>query len=60
MTTELKNTYENLIQNMMLENINGMTPELKHLILNAPVEQQRSMILTVMEENIPEHRLLCS
>ena len=60
MTTELKNTYENLIQNMMLENINGMTPELKHLILNAPVEQQRSMILTVMEENNPEHRLLCS
>lgn len=60
MKTELKNTYENLIQEMIIDGINGMTPEMKSLIQNAPVEKRRSMILTVLEENNVEHRLLCS
>jgi hypothetical protein len=60
MTTELKNLYETLIQDMVIENINGMTPEMNELIKNSPIEQQRAMILTIMEENNPEHRLLCS
>jgi len=37
-----------------------MTPELKELIQNAPVEKQRAMILTILEENNVEHRLLCN
>jgi hypothetical protein len=60
MKTELKNTYEDLIQEMIIDGINGMTPEMKSLIQNAPVEKRRSMILTVLEENNVEHRLLCS
>jgi len=59
MKAELKNTYENLIQEMIVDGINGMTPEIKNLIQNAPVEKRRSMILTVLEENNVEHRLLC-
>jgi hypothetical protein len=59
MTTELKNMYENIIQDMVLDGIKGMTPEMKTMIDNAPIEQQRAMILTVMEDNNPEHRLLC-
>ena len=58
MTAELKNLYESLIEGMILEGINGMTPELKQIIENAPVEQKRSMILDIMEENNVEHRLL--
>jgi hypothetical protein len=60
MTTELKNLYEDLIKGMMIEGINGMTPELRKLIENSPVNLQRSMILEIMEENNVEHRLLCS
>lgn len=60
MKTELKNTYEDLIQEMIIDGINGMTDELKQLIQNAPVEKRRSMILTVLEENNVEHRLLCN
>lgn len=58
MKTELKNLYENLIQDMIMEGITGMTPEIKELIHNAPVEKRRSMILTILEENNVEHRLL--
>jgi hypothetical protein len=60
MKTELKNTYEDLIQDMIIDGINGMTPEIKNLIQNAPVEKRRSMILTILEENNVEHRLLCN
>ena len=58
MTQEHKNLYEDLIQGMILEGINGMTPELKKLIDEAPVEQKRSMILDIMEENTVEHRII--
>jgi len=63
MTTDLissKNLYEDLNKAVILEGINGMTPELKSMIEGSPIELQRAMILTVMEENNPEHRLLCS
>ena len=60
MTIELKNMYEDLIKEMIIDGINGMTPELREAILSAPIAQQRAMVLTVMEENNPEHRLLCS
>jgi len=60
MTKELKNLYEQLIEDMILDGIDGMTPELKNMIQDSPVEKRRSMILTIMEENNPEHRLLCS
>lgn len=60
MKTELKNTYEDLIQEMIIDGINGMTPEMKLLIQNASLEKRRSMILTVLEENNVEHRLLCN
>lgn len=60
MNTELKNIYEDLIQNMVIDGISGITPEIKNLIQNAPVEKRRSMILTVLEENNVEHRLLCN
>jgi len=33
---------------------------MKKVIKNAPVEKQREMILAIMEENNPEHRLLCN
>jgi len=59
MTTEHKNLYEDLIEDMILEGIKGMTPELKKIIKDAPVEKQRELILNFMEENNPEHRLLC-
>ena len=59
MTTEHKNLYEDIIEDMILEGIKGMTPELKKVIKNAPVEKQRELILNFMEENNPEHRLLC-
>ena len=60
MNTELKNTYENLIQEMIIDGIDGMTPEIKDIIQNAPVEKRRSMVLTILEENNTEHRLLCN
>jgi hypothetical protein len=60
MTKELKNLYEELIEDMIMDGIDGMTSELKNMIQNSPTEQKRSMILTIMEENNPEHRLLCS
>lgn len=59
MTTEIKNDYECLIQEMIIDGINGMTPEIKELIQNAPIEKRRSMVLTILEENNVEHRLLC-
>ena len=59
MTTEHKNLYEDIIEDMILEGIKGMTPELKKIIKDAPVEKQRELILNFMEENNPEHRLLC-
>jgi len=59
MTSETKNIYEYLIQDMIIDGINGMTPGIKELIQNAPVEQRRSMILTILEENNVEHRLIC-
>ena len=60
MNTELKNTYENLIQEMIIDGIDGITPEIKNIIQNAPVEKRRSMVLTILEENNVEHRLLCN
>jgi hypothetical protein len=60
MTTEMKNLYEDLIQGMIVDGINGMTPELKKIIKDAPIEKRRSIILAILEENNPEHRLLCS
>ncbi len=60
MTTALKNMYEDLIKEMIIDGITGMTPELKATIMSAPIDKQRAMVLTVMEENNPEHRLLCS
>lgn len=59
MTTDSKNIYEDLIQEMIIDGINGMTPEIKDMIQNAPIEKRRSMILTVLEENNAEHRLIC-
>lgn len=60
MKKELKNLYESIIQDMIVDGINGMTPEIKELIQKAPVEKRRSMILTILEENNVEHRLLCN
>ena len=60
MNIELKNIYEDLIQDMIIDGINGMTPEIKSLIQNAPIEKRRAMILTILEENNVEHRLLCN
>jgi hypothetical protein len=60
MTTALKNLYEDLIQEMIINGIDGMNDELKELIQNAPVEKRRAMILTILEENNVEHRLLCN
>lgn len=60
MKAELKNLYESIIQDMIVDGIDGMTPEIKKLIQNAPVEKRRSMILTILEENNVEHRLLCN
>jgi len=60
MNSDLKNTYENLIQDMIIDGIDGMTVEIKNLIQNAPIEKRRSMILTILEENNVEHRLMCS
>ena len=55
----MKNLYEDIIKDMIIDGIKGMTPELKKVIKNAPVEKQRELILNFMEENNPEHRLLC-
>jgi len=44
---------------MMLDGIKGMTPELRTVIETAPAEKQRELILNFMQENNPEHRLLC-
>jgi len=60
MTTELKNMYEGIIQDMIVDGINGMTPELKAMIDDAPIDKRRVMILNLLEENNPEHRLMCS
>jgi hypothetical protein len=60
MTTDSKNLYESIIQDMIVDGIDGMTPAMKKVIKNAPVEKQREMILAIMEENNPEHRLLCN
>jgi hypothetical protein len=60
MTTDLKNIYEDLIQDMIIDGINGMTPELKEMIQNAPIEKRRSMIITILEENNVEHKLMCN
>ena len=60
MKSKLKNDYEDLIQDMIVDGIDGMTPEIKEMILSAPIEKRRSMILTILEENNVEHRLLCN
>lgn len=60
MTAEVKNLYENIIEDMIIDGINGMTPDLKKMIKTAPVEKKRELILNIMEENNPEHRLLCN
>lgn len=60
MNKELKNTYEELIHDMIIDGIVGITPEIKNLIQTAPIEKRRSMILTILEENNVEHRLLCN
>ena len=60
MTTEMKNLYEDLIQDMIIDGIEGMTPEMKKIIKNAPVDQKREAILSIMEENVPEHTIICS
>jgi hypothetical protein len=60
MTTALKNLYESIIQDMIVDGIVGMTPEIKKMIADAPIDKRRSMILTILEENNVEHRLLCS
>ena len=39
MNTELKNTYENLIQQMLIDGIDGITLEIKDTIQNSPVEK---------------------
>jgi hypothetical protein len=57
MTREQKNLYETLIEDMIMDGINGMTPEIKRMIKNSPIEKKRSMILTVLEDNNPEHML---
>lgn len=54
---EAKNLYEDCIKE---EVARGLDSELQETILNAPLELQRSMLLTVLEENNPEHRLMCS
>lgn len=59
MERELKNLYENLIQDMIVDGIDGMTDEIKDMIQSAPIEKRRSMILTILVENNVEHRLLC-
>ena len=59
MLEEQKNMYEDLIEEMIIDGIEGMTPEIKELIQKSPVEEQRAMILTILEDNNPEHRLLC-
>lgn len=59
MTTELKNLYEDLIIDMIREDVLDISSELKQKIKDAPVEKRRAMILTFMEENNTEHRLLC-
>lgn len=56
----MKNLYEDLIEKVVLEGIIDVTPEIVEYIENAPVEKQRAMILTILEENNPEHRLLCT
>lgn len=60
MKSKLKNDYEDLIQDMIVDGIDGMTPEIKEMILSAPIEKRRSMILTILEDNNVEHRLLCN
>ena len=46
---------------MIMDGIIGIdSSELKKMIKNSPIEKKRSMILTILEENNPEHRLLCS
>jgi len=44
MTTDLKNMYEDLIKEMIIDGINGMTPELKKNMLSAPIDKQRAMV----------------
>jgi len=44
----------------MYEGINGMTPELKKMIDEAPTEIKRSMILEILEDNTPEHRIIAT
>ena len=56
----LKNQYESLIQQMIMDDIPWMTPELRKKIEDAPVEKQREMIISIMEENNAEHRLMFS
>ena len=54
---EEKNLYENCIKE---EIARGLDSEVQNQIAAAPSELQRSMLLTVLEENNPEHRLMCS
>ena len=57
---EMKNLYESMIIDENVKSIVAIKPELKAIFDNAPVDKKRELILNFMEENNPEHRLLCS
>jgi len=57
---EMKNLYELIVMDEIVRGIVAIKPELKSIFDNAPVDKKRELILNFMEENNPEHRLLCS
>lgn len=59
MSGDKRDLYEQIIEDMIIDGIKGMTPEELDELKKMPVEDKRSMILTVLEENNVEHRLLC-
>lgn len=60
MTAELKNLYETIIMDNIINGIVKDKPELRQIFDNAPADKKRKLILNFMEENNPEHRFMCS
>ena len=53
----MKNIYENLIQEMIVDGIFDTIPEAKELIQNTPIEKRKSVVLDILKENNAEHKL---
>lgn len=60
MTKKMNELYESIILASMIDYVCAEKPALRPIIESADATQKRTLILNFLEENNPEHRLMCS